>query len=380
MTAQPKPSPSTIERVPVALGARAYDILIGDGVLADSGRHIRPLLRDPRVIVVTDEQVAPLHLPPLQRSLDDSGIDHRAIVLPAGEQTKDFAHVETLTTRILDAGIERATPLVALGGGVVGDITGFAAAITLRGLPFVQVPTTLLAQVDSSVGGKTGINTRHGKNLIGTFHQPSLVLADLGVLDTLPRRELLAGYAEVIKYGLIGDAAFFAWLEANGPAVLAGDRTARRHAIKTSCLAKAAIVAEDETEKGARALLNLGHTFGHALEAETGYSDALLHGEGVAIGMVLAFALSARLRLCPADDATRVKRHFADVGLPTGLGGNIKTASWTAARLLAHMSKDKKVQSGKMTFILARGIGKAFIAHDVPDSDVRAVLEDFLRA
>jgi 3-dehydroquinate synthase len=380
MTAQPQPSSSTIERVPVALGARAYDILIGDGVLADAGRYIRPLLRHPRVIVVTDEQVAPLHLTPLQQSLYEAGIDHRAIVLPAGEQTKDFAHVETLTTRILDAGVERATPLIALGGGVVGDITGFAAAITLRGLPFLQVPTTLLAQVDSSVGGKTGINTRHGKNLIGAFHQPSLVLADIGVLDTLPRRELLAGYAEVVKYGLIGDAAFFTWLEANGAGVLTGDRSARRHAIKTSCLAKAAIVAEDETEKGVRALLNLGHTFGHALEAETGYSDALLHGESVAIGMILAFTLSARLRLCPASDGARIKRHFADVGLPTDLCRNIKTASWTAARLLAHMSKDKKVQGGKMTFILARGIGKAFIADDVPESDVRAVLEDFLRA
>jgi len=380
MTAQPQPSRTVIERVPVALGARTYDILIGEGVLADAGRYIRPLLRHPRVIVVTDEQVAPLHLAPLQQSLEESGIDHRVIVLPAGEQTKDFAHVETLTTRILDAGVERATPLIALGGGVIGDIAGFAAAITLRGLPFVQIPTTLLAQVDSSVGGKTGINTRHGKNLVGAFHQPSLVLADIGVLDTLPRRELLAGYAEVVKYGLIGDAAFFAWLETNGAAVLAGDRTARRHAIKTSCQAKAAIVAEDETEKGVRALLNLGHTFGHALEAETGYGDALLHGEAVAIGMVLAFALSARLRLCPADDAARIKRHFADVGLPTGLGRNIKTASWGVARLLAHMSKDKKVQSGKMTFILARGIGKAFIAHDVPESDVRAVLEDFLRA
>jgi 3-dehydroquinate synthase len=380
MTAQPQPNRSMIERVPVALGARAYDILIGEGVLADAGRYIRPLLRHPRVIVVTDEQVAPLHLAPLQQSLDESSVDHRAIVLPAGEQTKDFAHVEALTTRILDAGVERATPLIALGGGVIGDIAGFAAAITLRGLPFVQVPTTLLAQVDSSVGGKTGINTRHGKNLIGAFHQPSLVLADIGVLDTLPRRELLAGYAEVAKYGLIGDATFFAWLEANGAAVLTGDRPARRHAIKTSCQAKAAIVAEDETEKGVRALLNLGHTFGHALEAETGYSDALLHGEAVAIGMVLAFALSARLRLCPADDAARIKRHFAEVGLPTGLGRNIKTASWTVARLLAHMSKDKKVQSGKMTFILARGIGKAFIAHEVPESDVRAVLEDFLRA
>jgi 3-dehydroquinate synthase len=380
MTAQPQPNRSMIERVPVALGARAYDILIGEGVLADAGRYIRPLLRHPRVIVVTDEQVAPLHLSPLQQSFDESGIDHRVIVLPAGEQTKDFAHVETLTTRILDAGIERATPLIALGGGVIGDITGFAAAITLRGLPFMQVPTTLLAQVDSSVGGKTGINTRHGKNLIGAFHQPSLVLADIGVLDTLPRRELLAGYAEVVKYGLIGDAAFFAWLEANGAAVLTGDRPARRHAIKTSCLAKAVIVAEDETEKGVRALLNLGHTFGHALEAETGYGDALLHGEAVAIGMVLAFALSARLRLCPADDAARIRRHFADVGLPTDLGRNVKTASWTVGRLLAHMSKDKKVQSGKMTFILARGIGKAFIAHDVPESDVHAVLEDFLRA
>jgi 3-dehydroquinate synthase len=328
--------------------------------------------------VVTDERVAGLHLASLERALDGAGVGHDIVVLPAGEQTKDFAHLETLAERILDAGIERSTSLVALGGGVIGDLTGFAAAITLRGLPFVQIPTTLLAQVDSSVGGKTGINTCHGKNLVGAFHQPSLVLADTGALDTLARRELLAGYAEVAKYGLITDAVFFAWLEANGRAVLAGDAAARRHAIKTCCAAKAAIVAEDETEKGTRALLNLGHTFGHALEAEAGYGDALLHGEAVAVGMIMAFRLSARLGLCAPDDVQRVERHFAAVELPTHIGANIKTATWTADRLLAHMAKDKKVREGRTTFILARGIGQAFIARDVPMDAVRAVLESFL--
>jgi len=262
--------------------------------------------------------------------------------------------------------------VVALGGGVIGDLAGFAAAVLLRGVRFVQVPTTLLAQVDSSVGGKTAIDTAHGKNLVGAFHQPRLVLADTGVLDTLPRRELLAGYAEVLKYALLGDPGFFDWLEANGRKVIAGDAGARAHAIVTSCAAKAEIVAADEREAGARALLNLGHTFGHALEAETGYDGSLLHGEAVAIGMVLAFALSERLGLCPSADTARVRRHMADVGLPTGLPGG---RAWDAGRLLDHMTRDKKARDGRATFVLVRGIGRAYVEPEVDPAEVRALLE-----
>jgi 3-dehydroquinate synthase len=276
--------------------------------------------------------------------------------------------------RILDAGIERRTALVALGGGVIGDITGFAAAIALRGIDFIQIPTTLLAQVDSSVGGKTGINTQHGKNLIGAFHQPRLVIADTGILDTLPERELLAGYAEVVKYGLLGDADFFRWLEGHGPAVIDGDPDARRHAVVHSCRMKADIVAADERETGKRALLNLGHTFGHALEAETGMGDALLHGEGVAIGMVLAFDLSVQLGHCDAVDADLARRHIAAVGLPTTPAhalGNI----WSGEALIGHMGKDKKVADGKITFILARGIGDSFISQEVSRDALTTLFE-----
>lgn len=368
------------ECLTVALGDRAYDIVVGEDLIAGAGGRIRPLLRRPKTIVVTDGNVAPRYLTPLQASLGAAGIEHAAIVLPPGERSKDFAHLESLTTRVLDLGVERDAALIALGGGVIGDLTGFAAAITLRGMPFVQIPTTLLAQVDSSVGGKTGINTPQGKNLIGAFHQPILVLADTGVLDTLPVRELMAGYAEVVKYGLLGDADFFRWLETNGAAMLAGDRALRRHAVLESCRAKAAIVAEDEKEHGRRALLNLGHTFGHALEAEAGYGDALLHGEGVAIGMVMAFDLSVRMGLCPAEDAARIRRHFAAVGLPAGIAANLKGEGWTADRLLHHMGKDKKVSGGRMTFILVRGIGKAFITRDVALDGVRAVLDAALAA
>ena len=368
------------DRLTVALGDRAYDIVVGEDLIADAGGRIRPLLRRPKTVVVTDENVAPRYLAPLQASLDAAGIEHATIVLPPGERTKDFAHLESLTTRVLSLGVERDAALIALGGGVIGDLTGFAAAITLRGMPFVQIPTTLLAQVDSSVGGKTGINTPQGKNLVGAFHQPILVLADTGVLDTLPARELLAGYAEVVKYGLLGDLDFFRWLEINGAGMLAGERALRRHAILESCRAKATIVAEDEKEQGRRALLNLGHTFGHALEAEAGYGDALLHGEGVAIGMVMAFDLSMRMGLCPAEDAARVRRHFAAVGLPAGIAANLRGDGWTADRLLDHMGKDKKISGGRMTFILVRGIGKAFITRDVALDDVRAVLDAALAA
>jgi len=367
-----------IDRLPVSLGRRSYDILIGDGLIAEAGRHLAPVLRSPRVVVVTDANVADVALDGLTASLDAAAIAHDRIVLPAGEGTKDFTHLEQVITDILDLGIDRKTSLIALGGGVIGDLTGVVAALTLRGLDFIQIPTTLLAQVDSSVGGKTGINTRHGKNLVGAFHQPRLVLADTAVLDHLPARELRAGYAELVKYGVIDRPDFFNWLEdGNGTALLAGDAAARRHAIRTSCAAKAAIVAADETEQGQRALLNLGHTFGHALEAETGFGDALLHGESVAIGMVMALTLSTRLGLCTGNDVARLRDHLAALGLPCDVSG-LDTSGWTAAGLVAHMDKDKKTEQGKLTFILARGIGTAFIETDVARDQVAAVLEEFL--
>jgi len=363
----------------VALGERSYDILVGAGLLAAAGRHIAPLLRQPRAIVVTDQQVAALHLAALERSLADAGIAHDAIVLAPGEQTKDFAHLEKLISCLLEKKVERGTTLIALGGGVIGDLTGFAAAIVLRGIDFVQVPTTLLAQVDSSVGGKTGINTPHGKNLVGSFHQPRLVLADTGVLSTLPRRQVLAGYAEVVKYGLIERPEFFTWLEGHGMAVIDGDPRARQHAVLESCAAKAEIVAADERESGRRALLNLGHTFGHALEVETGFGDELLHGEAVAIGMVMAFELSTRLELCPAEDTARLRRHLAAVGLATELQQG-QGRIWDPRRLVEHMSRDKKVSGGRSTYVLARGIGQAFLCDQVDPAAVQSLLTDSLTA
>ncbi len=369
------------QRLGVELGSRRYDIVVGGGLLDEAGQHIGPLLKRPRVFVVTDSTVAGLHLPALAAGLAASGIQHESVVLPPGEGTKDFAHLERLCRALVEKRCERSDLLVALGGGVIGDITGFAAAILLRGIGFIQVPTTLLAQVDSSVGGKTAIDLPEGKNLVGAFHQPRLVLADTGVLATLPRRELLAGYAEVAKYGLIDRPDFWTWLEEHGAALLDGDTGLLGQAVATSCAAKAAIVARDETETGDRALLNLGHTFGHALETEVGYGDRLLHGEGVAIGMVLAFQLSALLGLCPAADAARVQRHLGAVGLPTsprdafghGLGPD-------AARLIQHMRRDKKVQDGRITFILARGIGRAFIARDVDPALAERLLAERLAA
>ncbi len=362
-------------RVPIGLGARSYDILIGPGLLRDTGRLIAGAIARPRVFIVSDETVAKLHRATLTAALDTAGIAHTAYIVPPGESSKDHRTLERLTDAMLAARIERSTTVVAFGGGVIGDLAGFAAAIVLRGIDFVQVPTTLLAQVDSSVGGKTGINTSRGKNLVGAFHQPRLVLADSDVLATLPPREMRAGYAEVVKYGLISDAAFFAWLEANGAAVLTCDRAALSHAIATSCRAKAGIVAEDERENGRRALLNLGHTFGHALEAECGYDDTLLHGESVAIGMVLAFRLSARLGLCPPEDAARVAHHLAALGLPTALSAAPRSAR-DPGRLIGHMRQDKKVRDGKLTFVLTRGIGKAYIADDVPLDSVTAILSE----
>ena len=361
----------------VDLGERSYDIVIGEDLLAHAGSHVRDAAGGGACWIVTDDNVAPRYLDVVTGSLRDAGIDAREIVLPAGEETKNFSTVESVVNSVLDGAPERSATLVALGGGVIGDITGFAASQVLRGINFVQIPTTLLAQVDSSVGGKTGINTRHGKNLAGAFYQPRLVLADTSVLDTLPRRELLAGYAEVVKYGLIRDAAFFDWLEDHGAAVVAGDRDARRHAVKTSCAAKAAIVAEDERENGVRALLNFGHTFGHALEAETGFGAEMLHGEAVAIGMIMALDLSVRMGLCPAGDLNRTLAHFTETGLPASVGGNRR---WDPAALIGHMGHDKKVRDGRITFILARAIGDAFIARDVDLAAVEDMLRDAVAA
>jgi 3-dehydroquinate synthase len=363
----------------VDLGDRSYDILVGRGLLDNAAGLIGPLLREKRCFVVSDRHVADRYLAGFSTTLRDAGIAVEEFVVPAGESSKKFGQFEALIEDMLSRRASRGIAVVALGGGVVGDLSGFAAASLLRGVDFIQVPTTLLSQVDSSVGGKTGINSAYGKNLIGAFYQPRIVLADTGVLDSLPPRELLAGYAEVVKYGLIDRPDFFAWLEENGEAVIAGDAKARRHAVVESCRAKAETVAADEREGGRRALLNLGHTFGHALEAEAGYDGSLLHGEGVAIGMCLAFNLSVRLGLCPAEDAARIHRHFNAVGLSTTVPQNI-TGSGLADRLMDHMSRDKKVKNGKLTLILARGIGQSFITDDVDPQSIRALWADALAA
>ena len=361
------------ERVEVSLGDRSYDILIGPGVLAEVGARIAAL--GARAVgVVTDSNVAPLYLPAVERALDAAGLAHASAVVPAGEASKRFDELARVVDRLIEARIERADVVLALGGGVVGDLAGFAAAILRRGVRVVQAPTSLLAQVDSSVGGKTGINSPRGKNLIGAFHQPSLVLADTASLDTLPERELRAGYAEVAKYGLIDDEPFFAWLERN-PRAAFEDGEARIRAIATSCRAKAAVVARDEFESGDRALLNLGHTFGHALEADVAYDGArLIHGEGVAIGMAMAFRFSASLGLAPQADAERVERHLRAVGLPTRVD-QIPGAIGDAETLFGHMLQDKKVSRGRLTFILARGVGKSFVARDVDASEALAFLK-----
>ncbi len=361
--------------VPVALGDRSYDIHIGPTVLAEAGALIQPLLRRRRVIVITDETVAGLHLEMLTLSLDLAGIAHDVVILPPGEGTKSFSQLAGLMDRLFEIGIERASTLVALGGGVIGDLVGFAAAVALRGMDFIQIPTTLLSQVDSSVGGKTGINVTAGKNLVGAFHQPRLVLADTGVLDTLPIRELRAGYAEIVKYGAIDDFAFFQWLETHGADVLAGDLEARVRAVEASCRAKARIVAEDEREMDRRALLNLGHTFGHALESATGYGGRLLHGEAVSIGMVMAFDLSAQLGHCDGQEAARFTRHLGELGLPTG-PASVPGIAWSTPDLIARMATDKKVKDGRLTFILTQGIGKAFLTQDVRVEDLTLLLNE----
>ncbi|WHO73977.1 3-dehydroquinate synthase [Rhizobium sp. BT03] len=369
------PSAAAVQTVHVPLDERAYDILIGPGLIARAGAEIASRLKGRKAAVVTDENVAPLYLKALVASLDEAGIASAAVVLPAGEKTKSFEHLMTACDKVLEARVERNDCVVALGGGVIGDLSGFAAGIVRRGVRFVQLPTSLLAQVDSSVGGKTGINSRHGKNLIGVFHQPDLVLADTDVLNTLSEREFRAGYAEVAKYGLIDKPDFFAWLEANWQAVFAGG-SARIEAIAASCQAKADVVVADERENGQRALLNLGHTFGHALEAATTYDSArLVHGEGVSIGMVLAHEFSARMNLASPDDARRVERHLQEVGLPTRMS-DIPGELPPAEMLMDAIAQDKKVKSGKLTFILTRGIGQSFVADDVPASEVISFLRE----
>lgn len=367
-------SSRALRTVAVPLGSRAYDVLIGADLLSEAGRLIAARLGKGRCAIVTDENVARHHLPALEASINAEGRLAGSIVLKPGEGTKSFRELAALCERLLEIGLERGDSVVAFGGGVIGDLAGFAAGVLRRGVRHVQVPTTLLAQVDSSVGGKTGINTAQGKNLIGVFHQPSLVLADTAVLATLPPREMRAGYAEVAKYGLLGDAQFFAWLETNWRSIFGGEPMALTEAIERSVKAKAGIVARDETEAGERALLNLGHTFGHALEAWAGYSDRLLHGEGVAIGLCLAFRLSEELGLCPPGSAARVGAHLEAVGLPTRFAA-IPGAKADAAELVRLMGQDKKVRQGRLTFILVRDIGQAFITRDVATEQVRGFLE-----
>lgn len=362
-------SPSRLE---VDLGTRSYDILVGSGLLADAGHHLKTVLQRPRVAIVTDEAVAALHLDTITTALTQCRIGVDTIEVAAGETSKSMATFEHLMDQLLALKIERRDAIVAFGGGVVGDLAGFAAATLRRGVDFIQIPTTLLAQVDSSVGGKTGINSRFGKNLIGAFYQPKLVLADIGVLSTLPERELKAGYAEVLKYGLLGDFSFFEWLEAHGQRLLGGDADLMEQAVLTSCRIKADIVARDEREDDVRALLNLGHTFGHAYEAE-GRGSGLRHGEAVAVGMLRAMDLSHAMGLCPAQDIARVKQHYKAVGLPA-TRADIGLCDAEPAALLQHMQQDKKVSDGRLTFILVKGIGQAFISQDVPTDAVLSAL------
>ena len=362
----------TIVHVP--LGERAYDILIGDDLLETVGARLSAMFPGRRFGIVTDSEVARAQLPRLTRSLDAAGAKHASVIVPNGESTKSIARLNEVVEGLLDARLERSDIVLALGGGVIGDLAGFAASITRRGMDFVQIPTSLLAQVDSSVGGKTGINSPHGKNLIGAFHQPKLVLADLGALATLPPRQFAAGYAEVVKYGLIDDEAFFFWLEEHQPEIFAGG-PARAEAIARACASKTRFVLADEKETGVRALLNLGHTFGHALEAATGYSDRLLHGEGVAIGMVLAHGFSAKLGLAPSQDTGRVAAHLKRAGLPTRLA-DIQGALPDTDFLMDAIAQDKKVVRGALTFILTHGIGQSFIEKNVAPDAVREYLEE----
>jgi 3-dehydroquinate synthase len=363
------------ERLRVALEGRSYDIIIGERLLAKAGELMLPVLKSKNVIVISDASVARFYLHRLTNALDEAGIRARSLIVPAGESTKSLSSFASLIEQILELKPDRKTTLIALGGGVVGDLTGFCASVLLRGVDFVQIPTTLLSQVDSSVGGKTGINSGFGKNLIGSFHQPVLVLSDTTSLQSLGEREMRSGYAEVVKYSFINDPAFFEWLEANASRVLAGEADALAYAIRVSCQAKADIVAADETEQDARALLNFGHTFAHAFEAETGYGSELLHGEAVAIGMVLAFAASVKMGICPAADLARVTAHYRTLGLPASPLDVRK--EWNIPALMEHFTRDKKATSGSLTFVLARGIGQAFIAHGVDSALIEQVLVEY---
>ena len=365
------------ETVSVDLGPRTYSVRIGQGLLGAAGREIGPLIHRPTVAIVTDENVARLHLDTLRASLENEGIAAATLAIPAGETSKSWQQLEGVVEWLLAQQIERGDVVIALGGGVIGDLVGFASAIVRRGVRFVQIPTSLLAQVDSSVGGKTGINSAKGKNLIGAFHQPSLVLADIGTLDTLKNRDFIAGYGEVLKYGCLGDSEFFDWLEANAEPIAKADKNALEHAVKRSVEMKAEIVARDETEQGDRALLNLGHTFAHALEAATGYSDRLLHGEAVSIGINLAFQLSAQLGLCPQESPSRVRAHIRAMGMKCDLA-DIDADLPGTEELIALMKQDKKVVDGRQRFVLVREIGDAFLADNVDQSVVRKILDDAL--
>ena len=364
-------------RLPVVLSSARYDVVIGEGLLARAGALLAPVLPQKRAVVVSDANVARLHMKTVLAGLAENGFATSTVIVPAGEATKNVEQYMSLVDQLLEARVERRTAVIALGGGVVGDLAGFAAATTLRGLPFVQIPTTLLAQVDSSVGGKTAVNTKRGKNLLGAFYQPRMVLADTGSLATLPPRELRAGWAEIVKAGLIGDAGFFAWCERFGQAVVGGDRSAQAEAIERACAFKAAVVGDDEREEkpnDGRALLNLGHTFGHALEAEYGYDGGLLHGEGVAIGLGLAFRLSEKLGFCTTEDVARVTSHVASVGMAADLRS--LNRRFSAAALIGHMRRDKKVRDGALHFVLVHGIGEAFTSSDVPPDAVEELLRE----
>ena len=365
---------SSRDFVNVDLGDRSYPIIIGEEIITEASQLIAPLQLGKKKIIVTDQNLVSTHLVSLREALKNGGHDTAEIILKSGEQTKSISEFSLLINSILELGIDRETCLIALGGGVVGDIAGFAASTVLRGINLIQIPTSLVAQVDSSVGGKTAINTPQGKNLVGTFYQPRLVIADIKSLKTLPIRELLSGYAEIVKYGLLGDVIFFEWLEEHGPKIISGNPVAQAKAVATSCRSKASIVKKDEREAGERALLNLGHTFGHTFEIETGFSEKLIHGEAVSIGMTMAFDLSVRLGLCPKEDANRVKSHLKKIGLPISLK-SIKGIDWNSDRLISHMARDKKVRNGNITFILANGIGKAFICENVQIVDVKAIID-----
>ncbi len=363
---------SKTDKISLDLSGHSYDIIIGAGILAQAETYIAPLLHRPQVAIVTDENLAATHLQTLVQCLEKAGITAMCKSLPAGEATKNFTQLQTLLGWLLDQKIERQDIIIALGGGVIGDLVGFAASILRRGTRFIQIPTSLLAQVDSSVGGKTAINVGQGKNLIGSFYQPDLVLADSAVLKSLPARQFAAGYAEVVKYGVLGNRDFFTWLTQNRQSIFAHETDALMFAIKTSCQMKADIVKRDERENNIRALLNLGHTFGHALEAATGYGTKLLHGEAVAVGMAQALRLSAHLGFAKPDDAVQLSAHLHASGLPVKLADIDQ--SFTADDLIAHMQQDKKVQAGKMKFILARGIGDAFISDDVDPETLKEFL------